>query len=226
VVAVVVPRGGECPHRERAWQFVRERYASAHPGWEVREARAPAEEWCKARAINPAVEATSAEIVIQADCDVWTDGLDAAVDAVRDGAPWAIPHIFVHRLDEAGTAAVLEGADWRRQPLACPEGRPYRGIAGGGVLVALRETLRAVPLDPRFVFWGQEDESHAMALSTLYGEPWRGSADLLHLWHPPQDRYTRRRGSTEGWALRGRYSAAREDPAAMAALIEEGHGAH
>lgn len=217
-VTAIVPLRGGCPYRERAWGWVRERYAGIHPEWEVIEASAPEGAWCKALAVNPAVEASDAEIVIQADADCWTDGLADAVAAVEAGAAWASPHLKVHRLSENGTTAVLSGEDWKGHPL---EQRPYRGVEGGGFVVARRETLLAAPLDPRFCGWGNEDEAHALALGALFGPPWRGTADLLHLYHPPQERMTRRRGSTESWALRCRYAACKNDPAAIAALLEE-----
>lgn len=218
-VAIVVPFRGGCPHREQAWGWVQAHYAEHHPDWDLIDAPAPDGPWSKGAAVNPVVERCEAGIVIQADADVWCDGLERAVYAVACGlAAWSIPHALVHRMSEDGTAAVATGADWRDQPLAQ---EPYRGIEGGGVVVARREVFCSAPLDRRYVGWGQEDESQAIALRTLWGDPWRGEADLLHLWHPPQERYTRRRGSPQGWALRGRYRAARDDPAAMAALIEE-----
>jgi hypothetical protein len=219
-VAVVVPFRGGCPHRESAWAWVRERYATVHPEWEVIEA-CPAQEgeWCKAAAVNPAVAACDAEIVVQADADVWTDGLGEAVTAIRAGAPWAIPHRTLRRLNQGGTAALLRSDnDWASYPLDQPT---YKGIEGGGIVVASAQVLTAIPLDLRFIGWGQDDEAHAMALRRLAGKPWRGRADLLHLWHPPQERMRRRRGSPESWALRIRYADSRDDPAAMAALIEE-----
>jgi hypothetical protein len=223
MVAVVVPFRPGCPHRERAWAWLRQQYANFHPDFEVIEARAPAGQWCKAAALNPAIEATEAEIIVQADADVWPFGLEEAIAAVRAGAPWAIPHQMVHRLDEQASEAVIAGGDWTRQRL---EQASYCGVAGGGVLVARRETLLTVPLDSRFLGWGNEDESHAMALNTVAGERWRGTGDLIHLWHPPQVRPHRRRGSQESWDLRYRYSQAVDDPAAMAALIEEGRRVH
>lgn len=217
-VQVVVPFRGGCPHRERAWQWVRERYATIHPDWEVVEARAPEGEWSKGAAVNPAVEASNAEVVIQADADCWCDRLSEAVAAVEAGASWAVPHLRVRRLSEEGTAAALAGEDRHKQPLAQ---RPYGGILGGGFVVARREVLLAAPLDPRFQGWGQDDESHALALDALFGPPWRGKADLWHLWHPPQERMTRRRGSKESWELRGHYFEARNDPEAMGRLLME-----
>lgn len=216
-VAVVVPFRSGCPWRERAWRYVRGRLEQ-HSDWQIIEASASQGPWCKAAAVNPVVEQVDAEIVIQADADCFTDGLQEAIEAVEAGAPWAIPHEMVSRLTEEATERVLAGADWRDRPLVQ---RPYRGIAGGGFVVASREVLQAVPLDRRFIGWGQDDEAHALALQTLVGEPWRGTAPLVHLWHPPQERMTRNRGSQESWALRRRYARAKNDPAAMAALIEE-----
>jgi len=218
-VAVVVPYGGNCRYRERAWAWVKARYSAEHPEWELVEARATTEEWCKGAALNPVIETRDAEIVIQADADVWCDGLVDAVAAVEAGASWAAPHKLVRRLSEEGAEAVLAGADWRDQET---EQRPYEGLLGGGILVAPRDVLRDAPLDCRFKSWGQEDESHAFALSALYGDPWRGKADLLHLWHPPQPRQSRRKGSRESWKLRRRYFEARRNPEAIRVLLEEG----
>jgi len=218
-VAVVVPWRGGCSHREHAWEWVRAFYAERYSGWELIEARAPEGPWCKAAAVNPEVEATAVEIVIIADADVWCDGIPEAVAAVDAGAPFAIPHLKVHRLTKEGTEAVLAGGSWRGQSLVQP---PYEGFEGGGIVVSRREVLERVPLDCRFVNWGQEDECHAMALRTLVGVPWRGKAPLVHLWHPPQPRASRRRGSKESWELRRRYVAARKDPIAMAELLVEG----
>jgi hypothetical protein len=220
-VEVILPFRGGCEHRARALDWVENGYWQQ--GWDTRVAEAPPGPWCKAAAVNPAVEASDADIVVMADADVWTDGLAEAVRQVEAGAAWAVPHEFVYRLDREATGRLLNGD--------CPDMPPdepvpldqpaYRGLIGGGVVVAPRDVLRSVPLDPRFVGWGQEDESHALALTHLVGDPWRGTAPLIHFWHPPQGRLCRKRGSVEGWQLRRRYLKARRDPAAMRALIEE-----
>jgi hypothetical protein len=220
LVEAVIPWRGGCPNRTSALGWVMSRYMRERPEWSVYIASFEEGEWCKARAVMPAVEAAADDaIVVLADADVWCDGLREAVDAVAGGAPWAIPHSHVYRLSPSGTAAVLAGESWESQPLVQ---RPYRGVEGGGIVVARRETLLEAPLDERFCGWGQEDTAHAHALTTLVGHPWRGQAPLVHLWHPPQQRESRQRGSARGWALYKRYVAARRDPTRMRALIEEG----
>jgi hypothetical protein len=129
-----------------------------------------------------------------------------------------MPHSAVHRLTESSTTRYMAGAS--HEGLALTQ-RAYKGWEGGGYVVARRETLLDVPLDPRFVGWGAEDESWALALRTLKGPPWRGKEPLIHLFHPPQERMSRRWGSVESKALHRRYLNARNDEQAMRRLIEE-----
>lgn len=168
----------------------------------------------------PVIERSDAEIIVVHDADVWTDGVDGAVTACQNGAKWAIPHRGVFRLTEEGTHNFLAGQPWKDQPLEQPA---YLGIEGGGIVVARRETLLDIPLDPRFVGWGQEDQSWGLALRALLGAPHRVKRPLVHLYHPPQQRLTRSRGSKENWGLRRRYYLARLDPDQMRQLIEEVH---
>lgn len=194
---------------------MRERYL-----WPVRVGLG-GDPWVKADAVMPAVLSSAADILIVADADCWTDGLADAVAAVEDGAPWAIPHGAVLRLSRPGTDAFIDGEEITADHL---QQRPYKGVMGGGFVVARRQTLIDIPLDPRFTGWGQEDESWADALTTLAGSRWRGSAPLYHLYHPPQERMSRAIGSDASAALRSRYAAAKDNPDAMRALTQEIHG--
>lgn len=223
-VAVLIPWRPGCAHREHALPWVLARHAAN--GWPVILGRGDEHgPWIKAHAVNDALEHTSAEILIIADADCWTDGLPAAADAVRAGAAWAVPHRGVHRLTEPSTTRFMAGADLHELELA---ERAQLGRQGGGFLVARREVYEACPMDPRFEGWGGEDESLGFALRTLHGPPVRGQAPLVHLWHPPQQRATRAFGSAAGWALRKRYARANDCPTQMTVLIEEAkaHGAH
>jgi len=174
--------------------------------------------WNKAKAVMPVIEKSKADIIVMSDADVWTDGLDEAVEAVREGVPWAIPHTRLYRLAESGTQDFLGGDSHKEVEL---DRRPYRGMRGGGVIVLSRELFLSVPLDPRFEGWGQEDESHGIALSCLTRQAWRGTTDLIHLWHPPQERISRRRGSVQGWKLFLRYRSAKHDTQQMRKLLGE-----
>ena len=213
-VEIVVPWLGGCRAREDAWRFL-----SARHRYPIRMAPGTAP-WVKALAVRPAIEASDADVIVVADADCWTDGLDLAVEAVECGVPWAIPHRSVYRLNEQASARYMAGDIGFTHDDLTQE--PYPGYPGGGFVVARRETLLDVPLDPLFIGWGQEDECWAAALTTIAGTPWRGIAHLIHLWHPPQPRENRVIGNPEGWRRRRRYLKARSNPAAMRDLVREG----
>jgi hypothetical protein len=217
-VRIIIPFLGGDPDRERNLRWVLDRLdypVTIAPG---------AKPWSKGAALYPAILACEAEIVVVHDADCWTDGLGAAVSAVAatDGPAWAVAHDRVHRLSRDATARLIAGADWRGLALDRPV---YEGMAGGGIVCARRDVLLDAPMDPRFLNWGGEDESWGTALWGLHGPCWRGQADLVHLWHPPQPRINRRIGSERNWALCLRYKEARRDPAAMRELVGEAHRA-
>jgi hypothetical protein len=178
--------------------------------------------WCKAAAVANGVAATDAAVLVVHDADVWCDATMTAVAEVAAGrARWAIPHRDVYRLKTGPTAAVLDGSPVPYERKSCIT-KPYKGWEGGGIVVLTRDLWQQVPLDPRFVGWGQEDESWALALRTLAGQPWRGTASLVHLWHEPQPRACNEYGSLESHWLAERYveaAAARDGGASMRALI-------
>lgn len=218
-VSIVIPWAPiGCPHRESAYAWVRARLAAAHPAWEVVEGVGGAP-WCKAAAVEDGLTRATGDVLIVHDADVVTD-LAPAVAALEGGAPWVMPHRVVRRLTLEASQAVYGGAAVSID-LAHDEDA-YRGWPGGGVVVLRCDDYERAPLDRRFVGWSGEDASWSYALDTLVGPHVRFAADLVHLWHPPQPRITRRAGSHESEALWLRYRAARGCPGRMSALIAEG----
>lgn len=222
-VSVLVPWRGGDDHRERAWAWLADRWAAEYPDWQVAVGTCSTDEWRKALAVDDALQRADGEMLVLADADVWIDpgALDRAV-AELDDHPWVVPHHHVKRLSPHGTDTVLAGATWIEAGLehrGC-----YVGHEGGGMVVLRRETYETCPLDPRFAGWGQEDDAWALALRTLVGRPWRGRADLWHLWHEPQPRLERKVGSMDGQRLWLRYRGLAEagDHATMRALVAEG----
>ena len=218
----MIPWRDGCPHRRRALDWVVAKWRDRHPDWPVAIGEHPDGPWCKALAVDAGLAQVDDEVIVIADGDVWIPdpaAIPAAIAALDDAA-WSIPHRMVHRITDDATTALIDGDPFTT---AMPTTQPaYRGWAGGGITITTRDTYRVAPLDARFNGWGQEDEAWSSALRCLVGPPWRGDADLVHLWHPPQPRQSRAVGSTEGLRLERRYRRARKDPAAMRALIEEG----
>lgn len=222
-VSVLIPWSPGCEWRERSFRWVLAKYAAVHPTWEVVTGSSSSELFSRSQAILDAASRATGDVLVVADADVWCDPA-AAVAAVA-GPGWAIPHTLIRRLSPQSTEAVFAGAEHLTGlPLSTDNGqdsKPYKGHATGTLVVFTRDVLDQVPPDPRFVGWGREDDAWATALRTLVGSPVRYGADLVHLWHPPQERLSRTKASDENEALFRRYRAARARPARMAALIEE-----
>lgn len=211
-VDVIVPWRPGCPHRQTAWDWVQTRHA--HP---IIEGRCDNGPWVKARAVADGLSRSTADVVVISDADVFAEDLDSAVETVVCGRPWAVPHTSVYRLNETATRTLI---DTGHAPGFYDE-PPYRGHLGGGVVVIRRDVYDRVPLDPRFEGWGREDDSWAYALLELVGPPQQFGGRLLHLWHPPQPRPDRKRGSEANEALFARYRAARRDIDAMRSIVAE-----
>lgn len=224
-VGVLVPWSPGCPHREAAWAWVRAKHEEH--GWEIVEGHAPPGPWCKALAVQDALSRTTADLLVIADADCWSDGIPTAIEAVEMGHPWARPHDYVYRLTEAATARQLAGAE----DMDC-DPQAYRGVDGGGLVVIQRVVYEDCPLDPRFAGWGGEDVSWSLALHVLVGAPYRVASPLLHLWHPPQADASPRRGpggarymNDNNQALHERYKTHRRSWARMRELVDEAKGA-
>ena len=216
MISILVPFTPGDPHRDAAWEFLRPRWEQFG---EVIEGRCEGP-WVKATAVADALSRASGDKFIIPDADVWCD----PTEALEHCETWATPHHKVHRLSEASTELVINGAEWRGLPLDSSnrqDAKPYAGIEGGGITIIARDAYNEAPMDPRFTGWGQEDLSWARALRTLVGPPWRGGEDLVHLWHPPQARKSRTIGSAGSATLAARYKRANGHPTAMRALIEE-----
>lgn len=206
------------PDRLPLWDWVRARWSAEFPDWPILTGGCPDDAWSKGTAVADALTRTSARTVIVADADVWTPGISAAVDEVLAGrARWAMPHALVRRLTPDATLAVLDGAPLDGQPTV----ETHQGMPGGGLVVVARDVLDGVPMDPAFTGWGQEDSAWALALTTLAGPMWRGTADLTHLWHPPAPRRSRSVGSLPSLTRFRRYVAASGRPDEMRRLVAE-----
>lgn len=216
-IDVIIPYGGVDVYRQLnlthivgTWEMMES--ISPTLGW------APAEPWIKANAVADALEHSQAEWIIVTDGDVWCENMATFIDdTMRHENQWGIPHRSIDRLDASSTSRVLNGGAWGGN-LAKPS---YRSVPGGGTVMLRREMYNQVPMDPRFVGWGYEDECWGLALMTMFGEPYRGSDPMWHLWHPPAPPKTGRVSSAESRELRQRYHQAAYKTKLMSQLLAE-----
>lgn len=229
-IRVIIPWRRGCPRREAALSRVVLWWEQNYPDWNVKIGEYPAEAgaWSKSMAVAAAGPVGDNDLVIVSDADVVCEQIGLAVDALRRREPrhlWAMPHRTVYRLTEHATQSVIDRTWWPAQvptqrALQPFLSRSYVGYPGGGLVVLYGKVLEKVPLDPRFLGWGQEDHSWALALTMLAGAPWRGHGLLWHLWHPPAPRMQPGIGSPGGLRLWHRYRSAANQQA-MLSLVSE-----
>ncbi len=221
-VALVVPFASTDPHRLRAWDWIRDRYQRTQPDWEIVTGTTGLP-WSKARAVADALTRTDADLLVIADSDCWVHETADFVTRVESGElEWAAPHHKIVRLNQEATGRVYrdglpEQMPHRRELTE----RVYDGVVGGGIVIVPRDLYTRVPLDPRFVGWGGEDESWGRALLTMTSRRVRGRHPLWHCWHPTAERLNRKIGSTENAALTERYRVAAGDREATGQILEE-----
>lgn len=226
-VALVVPFASTDPHRLRAWAWVRARYRSEQPDWQIVTGACEGA-WSKARAVGDALTRTNANTLIICDADVWVNETADYVSRVESGElEWAAPHGRIIRLNQEATERVYRDG----LPETMPNRRElteqvYDGVVGGGIVIVPRDLYMRVPLDPRFVGWGGEDESWGRALLTMTKRRVRGRHPLWHLWHAPAERLNRKIGSTENAALAERYRKAAGDQEATEQILQEASHVH
>lgn len=178
MVVVIVP-WRPAPDRLPLWHFVERLWQREHPDWRLVTCDHGGQ-WFKGEAVAFGVRSSFEEILVIADADVWCAEIKRAVDAVRAGAKWAVPHARIMRLDVESTARVLSGE--AMEPSLPLERRPHPAVSGGGMVVMRRDVFDACPMP---VMGRGEDEIWQTQLVPRFGRPWRGTADLYHLYHEP-----------------------------------------
>jgi hypothetical protein len=221
-VEIIVPwRTDDEPWRETAWNWCQARWMTLFPEWPIVTADDGASEgsFVVPRALNRAVEASSAEIlvVVGADTVLRSGSVLEAVDIAREGR-WVMMADTMHRCDRLDTERVL-GEDPTVDGFA-RLGRRRVCQLGWGPLCAPRAMLLERLWDERFTAGG-EDDAFGVAAQTLWGDPARVvRSPAWLLWHPSPMR-SKHPDRDAAVALLGRYKDARWDPAKMRALTME-----
>jgi len=224
---VIIPFRPDSLERADALTYVSRRWADS-PIPVVVALDAVESPWCKAKTIAKAIKGIDSDLVIIADADCWVsqERIQSTVLGLNQWHDWGMPHRRVVRLDANYTRRLIDSDELPELDRANVEEWPYTALrAAGGIVVLKREAWDRVPMDPRFLGWGFEDIAWWYALKTLVGVPWRGKADLFHLWHPrdvPMDRNERaEQADPAALALLNRYKAALHRPVQMQEIVNE-----
>jgi hypothetical protein len=225
-VVILVPRRAGDPVRDRAWEFVKERWSALD--WPIIEGHHDDGLWNAAVARNAAArEAGDWDVAVFIDADTIPRDINAIREAVelaaRSGSLVRPFRTYVN-LDEDASKAVLETGSLPAMPR-----RPRRWEAGvksltdatGGIAIVPRRLWDAVGgYDERFKGWGSEDAAFSLACSVLGGLKLT-NGEVWHLWHPLQERDPAAPQYKANVALRKRYESAHRRREQMRALVEE-----
>lgn len=223
-VDILIPhRSDGGAHRDTNLAWVQGQWRTHFPDWPVHVGTHTEGPWDKAAAVADALARSSARMIIVTDNDVWVHrprDITRAVEATaRTG--WAMPHNRVFRLNAAHTRAYQDDPTLPPGKLRLVRSS-YRGVMTGGIFVIDRQVyLDHGGLDPRFLGHTGQDLSFGYALQTLVGNPWRGTAELVHLYHPPNPARHDESLQKTNRALFDRYSRARHHPITMRKIIQE-----
>src|SRR5690606_39457412 len=91
-VGYLIPFGNETPWRSKALEYTKTWYEERLEGSPI-HVGIHTGTWSKAQAVAQALSRSREPVIVIADADCVTPGLQDAVHAVRQGAAWAVPHL-------------------------------------------------------------------------------------------------------------------------------------
>lgn len=228
VSVIIAFRGDSGGPRDKAYEVVLQRWQAMFPGFEicVGEDDSGAADFCKARALNNAVQAASGEVLIVTDADVVWD--KATVEhglAALNGAAWVQPYRECERLDKPSTEAWLK--DCSGEAVSRDYKTAYSPCLACGPMTIIRRAdwEQIGGYDEAFTGWGCEDGAWGIAADGIIGKRTKLNDKVYHLWH---DDYGGPRRSRATW-LRNRqrlrlYQKATNNSEALRGLIRHDEG--
>jgi GT2 family glycosyltransferase len=190
LIAFIVPFRSDEPERKRSFEFVTNSLEIGFPNAPIYVSHM-GDPFNRSASKNAGARLASANecdifVFVDADSYVRFDQIYEACAFVRDGMPWALPYDVYYSLSQEGTENFYVGLNVG--PNNCVHVFPSIETpepAVGGCVVVSREAFETVHgYDERFIGWGWEDTSFALALEKLCGRSTRVPGPLHHLWHP------------------------------------------
>lgn len=183
-VAVLVPRRPDNGPRDEAWSWIKDRWATEHPTWDVVEGDHLDGMFNRAAAINRAAElAGDWETAVIADADTFVDQAmieTAVAGSNTSGCEFWLAYDSFHYLSRSMSRAIMRGFQgwWEAEWI-------MTGTCSSMVVATRRLFDRVGGFDEGFRGWGFEDVAFSNACQTFGGGLRRVPGQAWHLWHPP-----------------------------------------
>jgi len=242
--SILVPFRGDGGQRDRVWSWLSAFYTAHLRDTEIVIGQDDGTPFSKSCAVNDAAARAQGDVFVILDADAYIDPtvLRTCAAAIQEAKTplWFVPYKRMFRANQETTDLLLARPPrkpWdETQFVTEPD---HLGDGTGGIsnrygalaqIVSRRAFKRVGGWDPRFRGWGQEDNSFARAVDTLYGGRSTTKSRVWHLWHErPGKEFGPRARVWEGQDkprvnsdLGGRYRVATGDKLAMRALVDEG----
>ena len=170
-VVILVPRRADNGHRDRLWEFCRDRWETCFPEWPIIEGHHDDGPFNRSAAINTAAaEAGIWDVAVIIDSDVICnpEAVRSAVELACLSDLLTVAHDERVMLNQRGTTRVLDGylGSWREKSMV---ERVWNDSVSCCIAVSRTLWDAAGPFDERFVGWGREDTAFRISCEVETG---------------------------------------------------------
>ena len=223
-ISYIVPYRSDHGHRDRIWEWCRERLAGEIPEMEILLGADDREgPFCRAIACNKGVSLSARPVVVIGDADV-VFSRQGLIDSLQllEQYRWVMGYTYKKHLSREFSEFLLREPTDVDIPSDAPLDLPYgENTMGGTSSCVVIRRADFLGFDERFIGWNYEDQAFAVATRCLVGTEGRAEGDLFHLWHPYAPGVVEETPEyLAGKKLFSLYQRAKDNPVTMRKLVK------
>lgn len=242
-ISLLIPFSTDDPRRQENFNWLLKYWRHELPDAEIIIGESRSKIFCKAEALNDAVDKSTGKVLVILDADAYLDGkvIDHCADKILENLKhnlWFVPYRRLFRLSKDATKMVTDSDP--ENPFRFPRHVPEKYIENAGNSITYGHRYGAMCMmfhykayqiiggfDERFKGWGGEDVCLLRALDTLYGKHKTTNNNIFHLWHSffghtyEERRWEGQLVGGSNWTISKRYDKANRNPSAMKKLLAE-----